>query len=344
MIVIDKILYIALSAAPWIILGFFLAGLIKGFIPDTALRRYVGGTGLLSTVRAALIGMPLPLCSCGAVPAAMSLHRGGAGSGPATAFLISTPGIGVDSLTITYALLGPVMTAARVIGSIITAVVTGMLVSAGSVTAAEDSAGGDCGECCTGECGSVPEKKSITMAGKLTSGLKYSFIELLDDMSRWLFGGIVLAGCIIALVPPSFLESYGSGFGAKFIFAFAGIPMYICAAAATPIAAAMLITGVSPGTVLVFLLAGPVTSMATLGVYHKELGRPALFRYIAGIMISVIFLGIIFDVVLNFVSIDIQGAAAAAVTEVVPLYIEWISLIVLIVLSIKPLRGIIFRS
>ena len=344
MVVLEKILYIALSAAPWIIIGFFLAGLIKGFIPDTALRRYVGGTGLISIVKAAFIGMPLPLCSCGAVPTAMSLHRGGTGSGPATAFLISTPGIGADSLTITYALLGPVMTAARVIGSIITAVVTGMLVSAGSVKSGNYSPIEECGECCSGGCSSASKNGELPISEKFTSGLKYSFTELLDDMSRWLFGGIVLAGCIIALVPPSFLASYGSGVGAKFIFAFAGIPMYICAAAATPIAAAMLITGVSPGTVLVFLLAGPVTSMATLGIYHKELGRPALIRYIAGIMFSVICLGIIFDTALNFFMIDIQVLAAAAVTDGIPLYVEWTGLIILIILSIKPLRGIIFRA
>ena len=129
MIIVNEILSIALTSAPWLLIGFFAAGLIKAFVPDELLQRLVGGSSLTCIARAAVIGAPLPLCSCGAIPTALALYRGGAGRGPTTAFLIGTPGIGVDSLAITYALLGPFMALVRASGAVITAIVTGLLVA-----------------------------------------------------------------------------------------------------------------------------------------------------------------------------------------------------------------------
>jgi uncharacterized protein len=131
MTLLHETLSIALTAAPWLLLGLLAAGLVKAFIPETMLQRWLGGRGLAAVSRAAVIGAPLPLCSCGAIPTALALHRGGAGRGPTTAFLIGTPGIGVDSVAISYALLGPFMMAARVLGAVTTAIATGLLADAG---------------------------------------------------------------------------------------------------------------------------------------------------------------------------------------------------------------------
>ncbi len=128
MSLLHAILQVALSAAPWLLLGLTIAGLIKALLPEQLLQRWVGGHGVASVTRAAIIGAPLPLCSCGAIPTALALHRGGAARGPTTAFLIGTPGIGVDSLAISYALLGPFMAAARALSAVITAIATGLLV------------------------------------------------------------------------------------------------------------------------------------------------------------------------------------------------------------------------
>jgi uncharacterized protein len=232
--------------------------------------------------RAAVIGAPLPLCSCGAIPTALALHRGGAGRGPTTAFLVGTPGIGADSVALTYALLGPVMMLARVAGSVAIAISTGMLVAGSGATRAlavnapakEDAC---CGSACKREDAQVTLSAREPLAARLKAGMSYSFSEILDDISLWILLGLVIAGLISWAVPPQMLAAYGSGLLPMLLMTVIGIPMYICAAAATPIAAAMMLAGVSPGTALVFLLAGPITSMATLTVLRRRFrrsGRP----------------------------------------------------------------------
>lgn len=341
MFIIESILSISLDAAPWLVIGFLIAGLVKAFISESVLNRYVGGAGFTATVRAAVIGMPLPLCSCGAIPTAFSLYRGGAGKGPSTAFLVGTPGVGVDSITITYALLGPFMMIARVAGAVVTAITTGLLVSLSrSRPPAYNDDVGNYGSCCNGEsCAATPDPAPSSMAKRLGQGIRYSFTEFFDDISLWLLGGLVMAGLLLAFLPPEALASVGSGFLPMLFMAVIGIPMYICATAATPIAAAMLLTGVSPGTVLVFLLAGPVTSMATLGVLRREMGNQALFIYLGGIITVSVTLGLLIDLSVSYFGIDI-GAQAGSVGELIPGFIQWASLILLLVLGIRPLRRI----
>jgi len=342
MSLLNAILDVALSAAPWLLLGLVMAGVIKALVSETMLQRWVGGRGLGSIARAAVIGAPLPLCSCGAIPTALAMYRGGASRGPATAFLIGTPGIGVDSMAITYALLGPFMAAGRAISAVMTAIVTGLLVgrttpaSAPANTASREEKA-CCASGCEGTSRDADETSEQGLGGRLARGLRYAFTDILDDISLWLLVGLLVAGVLIALVPPQQLAALGSGPGAMLLMAVIGIPLYMCATAATPIAAGLLLAGVSPGTVLVFLVAAPVTSLATLGVFRREMGNRALVAYLAGILASAVLLGLGVDAVANWWQLDITRQIEE-VGELLPAWIEWLGLIVLTALAVKPLR------
>jgi uncharacterized membrane protein YraQ (UPF0718 family) len=355
MTVITTILDIALTAAPWLLLGLVAAGLVKAFIPDSVLQRWVGGRGFAGISRAAVIGAPLPLCSCGAIPTAVALHRGGAGRGPTTAFLIGTPGVGVDSMAITYALLGPFMMIARVAGAVTTAITTGLLVASAGRTPAHETAAAPrrkaaCGDdaCCGGGeeatpddtcCGSGSTNDGRT---RLAGGMRYAFNELYDDISGWMLVGIVLAGVLTALVPPGTLASIGTGPLPILIMAVIGIPLYICATAATPVAAGLLLTGVSPGAVITFLLAGPVTSLATLGVLRREMGTGVLGVYLLGIVVSTVAIGLLVDQLLTGTGFDVLGQIENA-SGLMPPGVGAVSLAVLTVLGVRPWRRFVMR-
>ena len=208
------VLSVALSAAPWLLLGLLLAGLIKAWMPENLIHKWIGGRGIGSISRAAVIGVPLPICSCGAIPTALTLHRGGAGRGPTTAFLIGTPGVGVDSILLTSVLLGPLMAGVRVLGAIFTAINTGLLVATTgqpkptppteftpTKTACSDSC-----------CGDKKDKTTSSPGARLKQGLYYAFADLLDDISRWVVAGLLLAGLLITLLPPDALSGLSGAF------------------------------------------------------------------------------------------------------------------------------------
>jgi uncharacterized protein len=340
---LHETLSIALAAAPWLLLGLLAAGLVKALIPEAMLQRWLGGRGLGAVSRAAVIGAPLPLCSCGAIPTALALHRGGAGRGPATAFLIGTPGIGVDSVAISYALLGPFMMAARALGAVSTAIATGMLVGAARETGMPRH-GATQTDCCSGGCDAPAQEGSEQpMYTRLAGGLRYAFTDVLDDISVWLLIGLLVAGIMIAFMPPEALAAYGSGLLPMLFMALVGVPMYICATAATPIAAGLILAGVSPGTALVFLLAGPITSMATLGVLRREMGNGALARYLTGIVVSSVLLGMVADLLVTRAGLDIAGQMGAA-RELLPEWLGWIALVFLVVLAVRPARQALGRT
>lgn len=256
--------------------------------------------------------------------------------------MVSTPGIGVDSVTITYALLGPFMTRARVAGALASAVSTGLLVATTDKAETRQHASA-CG--CTRDCSSSPDQSAVSataplpaLAERLRSGIAYAFGDLLSDISAWTVAGLVPAGVLLALVPPQTMASYGSGLFPMLLMAIIGIPLYICATAATPISVGLLMAGISPGTVLVFLLAGPITSLATLGMLRRELGNRALAFYLAGIIFTSIMAGLLTDRVVTWTGLDVR-AQAGTVRELTPESLEWVALLALILLAIRsPLR------
>lgn len=338
---IEALLSIALSAAPWLLMGLFIAGLIKAWMPQRLLQRWMGGDDMGSILRAAVIGMPLPLCSCGAIPTALALHRGGAGRGPTTSFLISTPGVGVDSLLLTSVLLGPLMALARVLGAMVTAIVTGILVGLGADTKPPVvSAAGGCqsqGCCASKGGGSSAADTPVDATPGITAGLTYAFSDLLDDISAWVFAGLLLAGVLVTFVPPDTLVGFSGGFVALVLMALIGIPLYVCATAATPIAAGLLLAGISPGMALVFLLAGPLTSLATLAILRRELGGRAVAIYLSSILVVTVLLGWGLDALLGLTGWNIVQQANQ-VQALLPEWLEWLALIVLALVSWRPFR------
>lgn len=338
MLILNSVLELALTAAPWLLIGLTLAALIKAWFPEHLLQRWLGGSGLGSITRGALIGAPLPLCSCGAIPVALTLHRNGASRGPTTAFLIGTPGVGVDSLALTYALLGPFMLVARVLGAIGSAIVTGLLVT---VTGAKQQASQPSGitGCCSGSGHSHGAKTDAAAnparIDSLKAGFRYAFGDLLRDIRNWLVAGIVLAGVLMALVSPEMLSDLGSGLLPMILMAVVGLPLYICAAAATPIALGLLVAGLSPGTVLVFLLAAPITSLATLTVYRREMGTPAVLLYLGGVLVSAVAAGWLTDLAIAQTGIALQTQLSQG-GELLPALVEWPALLVLLAAACWP--------
>ncbi|PCF95366.1 SO_0444 family Cu/Zn efflux transporter [Vreelandella nigrificans] len=336
MSLINELLSIALSAAPWLMLGLVIAGLIKALMPEHLLQRWMGGRGLGSILRASVIGMPLPLCSCGAIPTALALHRGGAGRGPTTSFLISTPGVGVDSMLITSVLLGPLMALARVLGALVTAIVTGILVGfTGQAVLPKSTPVSSC--CASKGSDDGNAHAHATEPTGVIAGLKYAFSDLLDDISSWMFAGLLLAGVLVTFVPPETLVGFSGGLLALILMAVIGIPLYICATAATPVAAGLLLAGISPGMALVFLLAGPVTSLATLAILRREFGSQALVIYLGSILLVTVLIGWVFDQGLAMTGWD-PVQQASQVQELLPEWLEWLALGALVLFSIRPVR------
>lgn len=422
-----------LDSAPWLLLGLILAGLLKVFVPMVWMQKQLGGHGFKTVVKAALLGAPLPLCSCGVIPAAVGLRRSGASKAATTSFLVSTPETGVDSIAVSYVLLGPFMAIVRPIAAITSAIVAGLLVGrddddgkpavksesksasdapvaaccalksatqsqavkaeplksccsstkeptlvpvkaaasccgteshtdseqktepksaikmtpmaatsslmtahggsianvgvikaektasccasntaesvpvtpekilvvkkgacCGTSNTAESGthdhsahapqAQGEADSCCASTQDMATELKSQSVLSRVGIGLKYAATDLVRDTTLWLLVGLFFAALVQTYVPADFLAQWGDGILAMLVMVLVSVPMYICATASTPIAAGLLLAGVSPGAVLVFMMAGPATNIATLGVVAKELGKRALWGYLGGVI------------------------------------------------------------
>ncbi|MBT7307686.1 MAG: permease, partial [Gammaproteobacteria bacterium] len=209
-------LSVLLDASLWLLVGLLFAGLIKAWIPDDLMSRWLGGEGVWPVTKAAILGAPLPLCSCGVLPAAVGLRRGGASKEATLSFLIATPETGVDSIAVTYALLGPFIAIYRPIAAIVSAIVTGMVAALmlrgerrpppvpafrpnaafGTITTAAP----------------VVETPPLAPLLKRTlEGVRYSATTLLEGIIHWIFIGIIMAGLVLTLAPPDLLASWGSG-------------------------------------------------------------------------------------------------------------------------------------
>lgn len=417
-------------------LGLLLAGLLNIFIPKNFLQKHLGKEGVWTTIKAALIGAPMPLCSCGVIPAAVGLRRAGGSKSATTAFLVSTPETGVDSVSVSYVLLGPFMAIIRPIAAVSSAIVAGLLVGkeeasetknldkGNQATASENSVSmstsccapklGDVEDdtdkqtscsskkaeivtkpkasCCsmssdeviqkkeekpatTNCCGSkkleeqssCSSEKAETVADtktaccatssepvivnnseallekttsccdteppakptnngssccdskkedhqatsfffKLKQAVYFSCNKLLSDTMGWLMIGLFFAALVQTYVPTSFLSQWGDGILAMVVVILVSIPMYICATASTPIAAGLLMAGVSPGAVLVFMLAGPATNIATLGVVATELGKRAVSAYLTGVIGVAIAFGFLTDYLVEQFGFEVNPA------------------------------------
>ena len=293
--ILFEILAIAGEMSPYLLLGFLLAGLMHVFVPGRIYSRYMSGTSFRSVASAALFGVPLPLCSCGVIPTAMSLRKEGASKGAAVSFLISTPQTGVDSIIATYSLMGLPFAILRPIAAFITALFGGQMVNrfAGKEIAEETTGDTTC------HCHEHESRKPETLASKLREALRYGFVEMMEDIGKWLVVGLIVAGLITALVPDSFFATFrGNTLLSMLLVLAIAIPMYICATGSIPIAVALMMKGLTPGAALVMLMAGPACNVASILVINKVLGRRTLVAYLASIILGSILFGIAIDALL----------------------------------------------
>lgn len=279
------------AMSPYLLFGFFVAGLLSVFISPEVVRRHLGRRGLGSVIKASLFGVPLPLCSCGVIPVSASLRRQGASKGAVTAFLLSTPQTGVDSIMVTLSLLGPVFAIFRPLAALLTGLIGGALVSAGEEDREEACQGPEC-TCQTGACMLHPK------GHKLAQIFKYGFVTLAGDIAKPLFFGLLAAALISALVPANlFAGTLGSGFLTKLLLMAVGIPIYVCATASVPLAAALIAIGVSPGAAFVFLMTGPATNIATIATIWKVMGRRTGIIYLLTTAGCALLFGSILDLI-----------------------------------------------
>lgn len=334
------------QASVYILFGLMIGGLLKMFLSPAYVASHLGTGRFSSVFKAALLGIPIPLCSCGVLPAAASLKKQGANNGATTAFLISTPESGVDSISITWALLDPIMTIARPISAFISAFTAGSAENFFNPPDKGKQATPDLScpidNCCDGiDCPPEKHKKHHSLAEKLGTGLKYAGTSLWADLAGWFFIGILLAGLINVLVPDAIISRYlGGGLSSMLLMLTFGIPLYICATASTPIAAAFIMKGVSPGTALVFLLVGPATNITSLSVLFGLLGKRATALYLLSIAVISVLCGLAVDAI--YFSLGISAVAAVGhAAEILPTWLMTTATLLLLTLSIRPLYNVI---
>ena len=299
----DQFIDLVTEMSPYLLLGFLLAGLMHAFIPGTIYSKYLAKPNMRSVILAALFGIPLPLCSCGVLPTAMSLRREGASKGAAVSFLIATPQTGVDSIIATFSLMGLPFAIIRPIAALATAIFGGKMVN---VIEGNDGAGiidetkeltfdDNCGDSCCGGHDNVPK----SFGGKIIEALRYAYIDMMESVGKWLIVGLIVAGLITLFVPDSYFEIFkDNSFTSMLLVLCISIPMYLCATGSIPIAVALMLKGLTPGAALVLLMAGPACSVASVLVVSKVMGRRTLTAYLASIITGAIGFGLIIDYML----------------------------------------------
>jgi len=273
--------------SPYLLLGFFFAGMLYAFMPRQKIEKYFSGNSVKSSVLAALFGVPLPLCSCGVIPTGTALYKNGASKGGTVSFLISTPQTGVDSILATFSLLGLPFAIIRPLAALVTGITGGIIT--GKVTKNET------------EKTSFQEQKVVekNLGQKIKDVFRYGFVDFIQDISKWLVIGLVLAAIISALIPDNFFELLNlPPILQMFMILLVSIPLYICATGTIPLAAILILKGLSPGAAFVLLMAGPATNAATITMIGKVLGKKSLFTYLGTIIIGALSFGLIIDYVL----------------------------------------------
>ena len=273
--------------SPYLLLGFLLAGIMHEFLPSTLYTNHLGKNDFRSVFLAALFGVPLPLCSCGVIPTAMGLRREGASKGATVSFLIATPQTGVDSIIATYSLMGLPFAIIRPIAAFLTAILGGTLVNGTEKVKSE----GVKSEKYDTEKQTEKENHSsfFILHSSLKNAFRYAFIEMMEDIGKWLVIGLVIAGIITAAVPDSWFTAFQGNtlYSILFVLLFS-IPMYLCATGSIPIALALMMKGLTPGATLVLLMAGPASNVASILIINKVLGRKTLAIYLFSIIAGAI--------------------------------------------------------
>ena len=357
----DALVMMTAEMAPYLLLGFLIAGLLRVFVPRTLYSKHLAPNNMKSVVKAAAIGVPLPLCSCGVIPTTVGLHKEGASDGACTSFLIATPQTGVDSIIATYSLMGLPFAIVRPIAALMTALFGGWLVNKRSNPSHQ---GGEAfGEhhheheehdCCCGEhhhhcdcehehehhhcdCEHGESEGEGWMA-KIKEALDYAFVDMMQDVGKWLVIGLLIAALITVAVPNEWLAALHEYKLLNMLIVLAvAIPMYVCATGSIPIAVSLMAKGLTPGAALVLLMAGPAVNSASMLVIGKVFGRRTLRLYLTAIIIGAILFGLGIDYLLPQEWFAVQSAIAdgcAHGAHGLGIW-EWVWMVLLVVLLLN---------
>ena len=314
----NSLIELSHAMSPYILFGLVFAGILHELVPDTIVTKHLGNENILSVIKSTLFGIPLPVCSCGVIPLATSIKKSGASKGATLSFLISTPITGVDSILATYGMFGWIFTIYRVITSMIIATIAGILTNfldkevqkpkpafstfapnktGFGITSVQPKASESC-------CANTQQKKQAFSIKKV---FIYSFGTLFRDIAKPLFYGLILGALITIAIPQNLSAVIMDNAWASYLIAIAiAVPLYVCATASLPIAAALIIAGVSPGAAFVFLTAGPATNTVTIGVVKTMLGKTSLYIYLGTIVLGSMLFGLGLDYIFDANSIDVS--------------------------------------
>lgn len=324
----EELIHLINGMSPYLLLGFLLAGIMHAFLPANYFNQYLSAPTFRSSIYATLFGIPLPLCSCGVIPTAMSLHKEGASKTAVTSFLIATPQTGVDSIIATYSLMGWPFAIVRPFAAIVTALFGGFLSSI-----ADNGA--------QAQAFQPSQRESVKVGNKIKVALEYAYVEMMGDIGKWLMLGLVVAGLIGVLVPNDAFATFQNNTAASMLLVLCiSIPMYMCATGSIPIAVMLIMKGLTPGAGLVLLMAGPACNIASMLVVKKVLGTKTLFIYLAAIVLGAVSFGILIDYlqfndIVNFTS-GLTAAGSACCTANDPAF-AWLCTALLFLLLLNAL-------
>ncbi|RLC46184.1 MAG: hypothetical protein DRH57_06560 [Candidatus Cloacimonadota bacterium] len=328
---IKEVWNLLLAMSPYLLFGFLIAGILNLEIPRKKIYKHLSGSNIKSVVKAAIFGVPLPLCSCGVIPVAAYLRKEGAGKGATVSFLSSTPTTGIDSILATYSLLGPIFAIIRPVASFFAGIFGGTLTNLIEKSQEKKfivKKGFQCNIC------NNTTPHSHTIIEKVKNIFQYAFVELIEDIAKWILIGILAGGVISYLIPGHIIEQYlGNPMFAYPLMLLVALPMYVCATGSIPIAASLILKGMAPGAGLVFLIAGPATNTATLSFVAGKLGKKTMFIYLSTIVITSLLFGFLIDYIWkisgNNINLIIGG------TKMLPLWLKTASAILLTIFILK---------
>jgi uncharacterized membrane protein YraQ (UPF0718 family) len=321
--------------SPYLLFGFFVAGLLKVFLKEDFVARHLGTHDLMSILKASIFGIPLPLCSCGVIPAALGLRKQGASKAAIFSFMISTPTTGVDSIFATYALLGGFYAGFRVLATF----VVSFIVGAAALLIKDDNKApqgknDECAHCrneASVEATSSHTHAQVGLRDKLKLAFRYGFYDLLKDSGRSILLGVLIGGAIAYFVPTSFVEHYlGNVWLSMLIMLFIGIPMYVCSTGSIPIVAALMMKGLNPGAGFVFLITGPATNSVSFAVMAKEFGTKSMILFLISLVLGSLAMGWLFNWAWGYWGMNFLELMRHHHMMGLPIWINYISSVVLL--------------
>ncbi|MDX1809270.1 MAG: SO_0444 family Cu/Zn efflux transporter [Sulfurospirillaceae bacterium] len=324
------------AMAPYILFGLIFAGILHEAVPEGLVTKHLGKDNIFSVIKATVFGIPLPVCSCGVVPLATSIKKSGASKGATLSFLISTPITGVDSILATYGMFGFLFTIYRVFASMVIALFAGIFANlfdkSAPIKEPMFSMQNNTLKTKTFRATSfttIPQENVTNKKFSIINALRYGFITLLGDIAKPLFIGLVVGAVISVAIPQSLSDILIQYSWLSYILSIAiAVPMYVCATASLPIAASLMLSGVSAGAAFVFLCAGPATNIVTMGVVKKILGKKSLYIYLLSIVIGSIVFGLGLDYIFDIANIDPRSLTQVAEN------LGWLSVISSVILWI----------